>query len=266
MDVTPTRPRSNPGDVNRRAVLISASQQASYQQRLVSPQSVLSCALPLPPSGRSRRGPRDPAEPPDSPCGRKYVHGLMRRHGGRFRLKLASDDPTPPEYGSGCVLASIPVTDPRALARDDERERGSRLPLRCEGSRLRPFAERADDYRPGRTGTLAPLRRHTRATRSGLEGTRRFGRDPSYHVPNNRTWRSLLRAHSWAWRSVRCYCSSGECESEPGAQEDSRTSSATGASPTGTRALARGLKRARGALLSARSEAAAAAAGMLLSR
>jgi hypothetical protein len=164
------------------------------------------------------------------------------------------------------VLASIPVTDPRALARDDERERGSRLPLRCEGSRLRPFAERADDYRPGRTGTLAPLRRHTRATRSGLEGTRRFGRDPSYHVPNNRPWRSLLRAHSWAWRSVRCYCSSGECESEPGAQEDSRTSSATGASPTGTRALARGLKRARGALLSARSEAAAAVAGMLLSR
>ena len=25
----------------------------------------------------------------------------MRRHGGRFRLKLASDEPTPPEYGSG---------------------------------------------------------------------------------------------------------------------------------------------------------------------
>ena len=25
----------------------------------------------------------------------------MRRHGGRFRLKLASDEPTLPEYGSG---------------------------------------------------------------------------------------------------------------------------------------------------------------------
>jgi hypothetical protein len=46
------------------------------------------------------------------------------------------------------------------------------------------------------------------ATRSGLEGVSRFGRDPSYDVPNNRTWRSLLRAHSWAWRSVRCYRSS----------------------------------------------------------
>jgi len=41
-------------------------------------------------------------------------------------------------------------------------------------------------------------------------------------VPNNRTWRSLLRAHSEAWRSLRRYCSSGEGESEPGAQEDCR--------------------------------------------
>ena len=60
-----------------------------------------------------------------------------------------------------------------------------------------------------------------------LQASGRFGRDPSYDVPNNRTWRSLLRAHSWAWRSLRCYRSGVECESDPGAGSpgDSRTSS-----------------------------------------
>jgi hypothetical protein len=32
---------------------------------------------------------------------------------------------------------------------------------------------------------------------SGLKGASRFGRNPPYDVPNNRTSRSLLRAHSW---------------------------------------------------------------------
>jgi hypothetical protein len=41
----------------------------------------------------------------------------------------------------------------------------------------------------------------------GLKGASRFGRNPSYDVRNNRAWRSLLRAHSRAWRSLRCYCS-----------------------------------------------------------
>jgi hypothetical protein len=64
-----------------------------------------------------------------------------------------------------------------------------------------------------------------RARRDRLKGASRIGLNPSYDVPNNRTWRSLLRAHSWAWRSLRRYCSSVECESELVAQEDCRTSS-----------------------------------------
>jgi hypothetical protein len=38
------------------------------------------------------------------------------------------------------------------------------------------------------------------ATRSGLEGAGRFGRDPSCDVPNNRAWRSLRRRVHRAWR------------------------------------------------------------------
>jgi hypothetical protein len=77
------------------------------------------------------------------------------------------------------------------------------------------------------------------------EGASCFGRNPSYDVRNNRAWRSLLRAHSSAWRSLRCYCSSVECESEPGAQEDARTSSIASAcqEPLGAPGTVRERKR-----------------------
>jgi hypothetical protein len=106
----------------------------------------------------------------------------------------------------------------------------------------------SNDTDPGH-GRHAPSRSR-RALPTGpdrLEGAGRFGRNPSYDVPNNRASRPLLAAmHSRAWRSLACYCCSVECEceSEPGAQESSRASSrASAAEAQDARSLLRQWRR-----------------------
>jgi hypothetical protein len=88
------------------------------------------------------------------------------------------------------------------------------------------------------------LRLPCRADPIGAGDASCFGRNPSYDVPNNRAWRSRRRPHSRTWRSVRCYCSSVECESEPRAQKDSRASSrASAATAQDARSLLRQWRR-----------------------
>jgi hypothetical protein len=92
---------------------------------------------------------------------------------------------------------------------------------------------RSSDVRRGRVPASDEARWSCWATSSlshstEAEAAERFaGRFvvPSYDVPNNRDVATSAALAFTGSRSLRCYRSSGECESEPGAQEDSRTSS-----------------------------------------
>jgi hypothetical protein len=189
----------------------------------------------LSPAGVSRREPQHPTRPCDR--ARETVLGRSRPvdHGHARNHTPASVSLTTPETTALDELQSFAqAPNSRLLSTrnpsvsvvngPDARNRGQR-----HGAHAGDAHQTAGDG-----AACLALRLPCRADPIGARGASCFGRNPSYDVPNNRTWRSLLRAHSWAWRSLRCYCSSVECEAS---REPRRTLAPRGCCTKGSKKL-----------------------------